>query len=64
MSIDQAIQTLNIKGNAYVKAGVLLTVSFFLISAPTPDANAIADITSNLIVNGEIHASELQYPLG
>ncbi|MGB5486698.1 MAG: hypothetical protein WBN06_04870 [Lysobacterales bacterium] len=63
MNIDQAIQALSLEGNNYIKSTLLLTVSFFLISAPAPDANVIADITSNLIVSVETHASELKYPL-
>ncbi len=63
MSFDQAIQVLSLKGKNHVKAAVLLTVCFFLISAPAPDANVIADITSDMIPNTQTHASELKFPI-
>lgn len=33
-----------------MKSLVLLTIALFLVSAPTPDANDIAEFTSNFIV--------------
>ena len=61
MNTDKTIQPQSLKGNNYIKATVLLTVCFFLISAPTPDARVIADITSNLIVSVETLSTELRY---
>ena len=63
MNFDQFIQAFSLKGNNYIKATVLLTVRFFLIGAPAPDANLMADITSNFIMSVETHASEFRYPL-
>ena len=50
MNIDENIQAQNLRGGNFIKAAVLLTTAIFLISAPTPDPAAIADMTSNLIV--------------
>ena len=61
MNIDKSIQAQSLKGNNYIKATVLLTVCFFLISAPTPDARVMSDITSNLIVSVENFSSEVRY---
>ena len=50
MNIYDNIQTQSLQGRNFIKAAVLLTIAIFLISAPTPDPAAIADMTSNLIV--------------
>ena len=50
MIIYSTTQPHSLRGNNFLKAAVLLTITFFLISAPAPDSNAITDMTSNLIV--------------
>ena len=50
MNIYKTSQPQNLRDNSFLKASVLLTIGFFLISAPTPDPGAIADLISNLIV--------------
>ena len=51
MNIKQIDISLDLKGNSFIKAAMLLTIGFFLISAPAPDASIVAEMTSNLIVN-------------
>jgi hypothetical protein len=50
MIIYNTTQPQSLRDNNFLKAAVLLTIAFFLISAPTPDSNVITDMTSNLIV--------------
>ena len=50
MIIHRTTQPQSLRGNSFLKAAILLTIGFFLISAPTPDSVDIADMTSNLIV--------------
>lgn len=64
MNIDQVISTLELKGNAYFKAAALLTTCVFLITAPAPETNVLAELSSNFIVGEDIHASERLNPLG
>ena len=56
MNINENIQSQSLRGRNFIKAAVLLTIAIFLISAPTPDPAAIADMTSNLIVIAKIPA--------
>ena len=63
MNIDKVFSTLELKGHTYIKAVALLTICVFLITAPAPEANVLAQLTSNLVAGEEAHASELQYPL-
>ena len=51
MNIDQFDISLDLKGKSFIKAATLLTIGFFLVSAPAPDASIIAEMTSNLIAN-------------
>jgi len=50
MIIYRTAQPASLRGNAFVKATVLLTIGLFLISAPTPDPRVVAEMTSNLIL--------------
>ena len=50
MKINGNIQAQSLRGKSLFKAAVLLTIAVFLISAPSPDPSAIADMTSNLLV--------------
>ena len=50
MNINEHIQPSNPREKSFIKSALLLTIALFLISAPTPDPSAIADMTSNLIV--------------
>jgi len=61
MNTAKTIHAPSVRGNAFIKATVLLTVCFFLISAPTPDARVISEITSDLIVSVETLSSEVRY---
>ena len=49
MIIYRTTEPTPLKGNAFIKAAVLLTIGLFLISAPTPDARVVEEMTSNLI---------------
>jgi len=49
MIIQRTSQTTSLRGNAFVKAAVLLTVGLFLVSAPAPDSRVLEEMTSNLI---------------
>ena len=51
MTINQFSNSMDLKGNSFIKTATLLTIGFFLVSAPAPDASIIAEMTSNLIVN-------------
>jgi hypothetical protein len=50
MIIYETTQPQSLRGNSFLKAAVLLTIAFFLVSAPAPDSSVIAEMTSNLIV--------------
>jgi len=50
MDINENTQPQILRDKSFIKSAVLLTITIFLISAPTPDPSTIADITSNLIV--------------
>jgi len=49
MIIQRTSQITSLRGNAFVKAAVLLTVGLFLVSAPAPDSRVLEEMTSNLI---------------
>jgi len=49
MIIYQTTQASSLRGNAFIKAAVLLTIGLFLISAPAPGSGFLEDMTSNLI---------------
>lgn len=63
MNFDQKIQSLKFKGNSLVKAAVLLTISFFMISAPAPDSGVVAEMTSDLIIvaNSAVFEEDFNY---
>jgi hypothetical protein len=50
MIFNETTQPQSLRDNNFLKAAVLLTIGFFLISAPTPDSRVITEMTSNLIV--------------
>jgi hypothetical protein len=49
MIVQRTSQTTSLRGNAFIKAAVLLTVGVFLISAPAPDPRILEEMTSQLI---------------
>jgi hypothetical protein len=58
MNIYETTQPQSLRDNNFLKAAVLLTIGFFLISAPTPDSRVFTEMTSNLIVHAENPAIE------
>jgi hypothetical protein len=50
MIIQPTSQSTSLRGNAFIKAALLLTIGLFLISAPAPEAGVIEEMTSNLLV--------------
>jgi len=51
-----------LRGDSFIKTTTLLAIGFFLMSAPTPDARVMAELTSNLLVNLPNHPMTLQAP--
>jgi hypothetical protein len=49
MIVQQTSRTTSLRGNAFIKAAVLLTVGLFLVSAPAPDSRILEEMTSHLI---------------
>ena len=58
MIITRATEPTSLRGNAFIKAAVILTIGLFLISAPAPDARVVEEITSNLITIAKNPAME------
>lgn len=50
MIIHRTSQPTSLRGNAFIKAALLLTIGLFMISAPAPDARVLEEMTSNLLV--------------
>ena len=58
MIIYRVSEPSSLRGNAFIKAAVILTIGLFLISAPAPDSRVVEEITSNLIVIAKNPAME------
>lgn len=58
MIIQATSQSTSLRGNAFIKAALLLTIGLFLISAPAPDSRVIEEMTSNLIMVAKNPAME------
>ena len=58
MIISRVTEPTSLRGNAFIKAAVILTIGLFLISAPAPDARVVQEITSNLIAMAKNPAIE------
>ncbi len=50
MIIHRTSQPTSLRGNAFIKAALLLTIGLFLISAPALDARVLEEMTSSLLV--------------
>lgn len=50
MIIHRTSQPTSLRGNAFIKAALLLTIGLFMISAPAPDARVLEEMTSSLLV--------------